>query len=61
VGGWLGSDWVVRRGLAEGDQVIVDTLMKLRPGAPVTERPAQPPGGASAAAGAKPAAASAAR
>jgi membrane fusion protein (multidrug efflux system) len=34
-GGWLGSDWVVTGGLKAGDQVIVDNLMKLRPGAPV--------------------------
>jgi membrane fusion protein (multidrug efflux system) len=35
-GGWLGSDWVVTGGLKAGDQVIVDNLMKLRPGVPVT-------------------------
>jgi membrane fusion protein, multidrug efflux system len=34
--GWSGSDWVVTGGLKAGDQVIVDNLMKLRPGAPVT-------------------------
>ncbi|MCM5681653.1 efflux RND transporter periplasmic adaptor subunit [Schlegelella sp. S2-27] len=55
VGGWSGSDWVVRQGLKPGDQVIVDNLMKLRPGAPVT---AQAP--APAAAPAAPAPASAA-
>ncbi len=35
VGGWVGSDWAVTQGLKEGDQVIVDNLLKLRPGAPV--------------------------
>ena len=33
---WLGSDWIVTAGLAPGDAVIVDNLMKLRPGADVT-------------------------
>ena len=35
-------DWVVLEGLKPGDTVIVDNLLKLRPGAPVTMRPAQP-------------------
>jgi len=35
VGGWVDDGWAVRKGLAEGDTVIVDNLMKLRPGAPV--------------------------
>ncbi len=43
-GAWLGSDWVIRSGLAQGDQVIVSNLIKLRPGAPVQVAP--PPGGA---------------
>jgi membrane fusion protein (multidrug efflux system) len=34
-GGWLGSDWVVLEGLKPGDQVIVDNLVRLRPGASV--------------------------
>lgn len=34
-GGWSGNKWVVTKGLAAGDQVIVDNLMKLHPGAPV--------------------------
>ena len=34
-GGWLGSDWVVLDGLKAGDQVIVDNLVRLRPGAAV--------------------------
>ena len=32
---WRGKDWVVTGGLQAGDKVIVDNLMKLRPGAPV--------------------------
>jgi membrane fusion protein (multidrug efflux system) len=32
---WIGSDAVVTGGLAEGDQVIVDNLVKVRPGAVV--------------------------
>jgi len=33
--GWIGSDTVITSGLAEGDLVIVDNLVKLRPGAVV--------------------------
>jgi membrane fusion protein (multidrug efflux system) len=40
VGGWLGADWVVRKGLKDGDAVVIDGLLKLRPGAPVMARPA---------------------
>lgn len=41
VGEWAASPdsekvWVVRSGLQPGDKVIVDNLMKLRPGAPVS-------------------------
>jgi membrane fusion protein (multidrug efflux system) len=32
---WIGSNWIVTGGLKPGDAVIVDNLMKLRPGAPV--------------------------
>lgn len=35
VGGWQGQDWVVLSGLKAGDQVIIDNLIKVRPGAPV--------------------------
>ena len=42
-----GSDWVVHKGLKDGDKVIVDNLIKLRPGATVTA--AAPPAAASAA------------
>lgn len=36
--GWIGSDAVVTRGLAEGDVVILDNLVKVRPGTAVTPR-----------------------
>ncbi len=38
-GAWSGSDWIIRSGLNAGDRVIVDNLIKLRPGAPVTVAP----------------------
>jgi membrane fusion protein, multidrug efflux system len=45
--GWLGNDWVVTKGIAAGDKIIIDNLMKLRPGAPVAPHaPGQGPGGA---------------
>jgi len=31
-GNWLGADWVILDGLKEGDRVIVDNLVRLRPG-----------------------------
>jgi membrane fusion protein (multidrug efflux system) len=37
---WQGRDWAIRKGLAPGDQVIVDNLLKLRPGAPVQAKQA---------------------
>jgi len=36
LGDWIGADWVVLDGLAAGDRVIVDNLLKLRPGAAVS-------------------------
>lgn len=48
VGGWAGADWIVRSGLQAGDQVIVNNLMKLRPGAPVAPQAAAAPAAASA-------------
>lgn len=36
LGDWIGSDWMVLGGLAAGDRVIVDNLLKLRPGVPVS-------------------------
>ena len=32
---WIGSDWVVSGGVQAGEQIVVDNLMKLRPGAGV--------------------------
>lgn len=43
-GEWLGRDWVILGGLKAGDKVIVDNLMKLRPGAPVAPHPPAVPG-----------------
>lgn len=43
--GWAGDAWVVSDGLEQGDRVIVDNLLKLRPGAPVTPRAAPPASG----------------
>ena len=48
-GSWLGGDWIIRGGLDDGDKVITNNLMKLRPGAPVQVATAAP-GAASAAA-----------
>jgi len=45
-GEWIGSDWMILKGLNGGDRVILDNLLKLRPGAPVN---AQPPAEAAAA------------
>lgn len=52
-GEWAGKDWVISAGLKAGERVIVDNLLKLRPGAPVAPHPA---GEAPSAAPAKPAA-----
>jgi membrane fusion protein, multidrug efflux system len=38
VGEWQGKDWIILGGLKTGDKVIVDNLMKLRPGAPVAPK-----------------------
>ena len=35
VGDWLGQDWIIRKGLNDGDTVILDNLMKLNPGVAV--------------------------
>ena len=47
VGEWSGSDWVILSGLAPGDKVIVDGLVKVFPGAPVQvgDPNAPPPAG----------------
>jgi membrane fusion protein (multidrug efflux system) len=36
LGDWIGSDWMVLDGLAAGDRVVVDNLLKLRPGSLVS-------------------------
>ena len=36
VGDWSGEDWIIASGLQPGDRVIVDGIMRIRPGAPVT-------------------------
>jgi membrane fusion protein, multidrug efflux system len=55
IGSAQGNDWVVLGGLKPGDQVIVDGLQKVRPGAPVKPVPWNPtPGASAAAAPAKP-------
>ena len=43
-GEWVGKDWVILEGLKAGDKVIIDNLIKLRPGAPVAPHaPGTPP------------------
>ena len=37
VGLWEGKDWVIRKGLADGDKVIIDQLIKLQNGTPARE------------------------
>ncbi len=46
LGEWSGTDWIVLSGLAAGDKVIVDGLVKVFPGAPVQvgDPNAPPPG-----------------
>lgn len=51
-GDWLGSDWAITSGLAPGDRVIVDNLLKIRPGIAVSEAPPQSPSTQAPAAGA---------
>ena len=46
---WLGNDWIVTGGLNPGELVIVDNLMKLKPGAAVQPRVADASKQASAA------------
>jgi membrane fusion protein (multidrug efflux system) len=35
IGEWAGQDWIITGGLNPGDRVIVDGMVKARPGAPV--------------------------
>lgn len=39
VGPWSGNQWIIEHGLQAGDRVIVDGLMKVVPGRPVTPVP----------------------
>ena len=52
-GEWYGKDWVILGGLNAGDKVIVDNLIKLRPGVPVNPHPPAVPGAEQAAAAKK--------
>ncbi|HER20027.1 MAG TPA: efflux RND transporter periplasmic adaptor subunit, partial [Chromatiales bacterium] len=36
LGDWQGDEWIITSGLAAGDKVIVDGVMKIGPGAPVS-------------------------
>ncbi|MBI3803089.1 MAG: efflux RND transporter periplasmic adaptor subunit [Nitrospirae bacterium] len=56
VGDWSGEDWLITGGLNPGDKVIVDGMVKARPGAPVKIAPATaaPPALAAGAAPANP-------
>jgi membrane fusion protein (multidrug efflux system) len=46
-GQWSGTDWIILDGLKAGDKVIVDNLMKARPGAPIAPHaPGEGPGAA---------------
>jgi len=38
-GEWKGKDWVILGGLQAGDKIIIDNLIKVRPGMPVTNMP----------------------
>jgi membrane fusion protein (multidrug efflux system) len=52
VGNWVGQDWIIRKGLKDGDTVILDNLMKLNPGVAVVAQAEQsnpPPASAAAA------------
>ncbi len=47
VGNWVGKDWVILSGLNAGDKVVIDNLIKIRPGTIVAPHPAgEPPAGA---------------
>jgi membrane fusion protein (multidrug efflux system) len=35
-GNWIGTDWIILEGLKAGDKVIVDNILKLRPGTRVS-------------------------
>ena len=37
-----GSEWIVTDGLADGDQIVVSGVLKVKPGAPAKAIPYQP-------------------
>lgn len=37
-GSWSGQNWVILDGLKQGDKVIIDNLIKVRPGAPIVAK-----------------------
>jgi membrane fusion protein, multidrug efflux system len=43
VGDWYGDQWIVNSGLESGDRVVVDSAVRLRPGAPGQIKPAAVP------------------
>jgi membrane fusion protein (multidrug efflux system) len=53
-GEWIGSDWLIQGGLKPGDRVVLDNLLKLRPGA--SDAPQHADAGPPAAQGGAPAA-----
>lgn len=53
VGPRVDSDWVIEKGIAAGDRVVVEGLQRVREGMVVTPKPAPPAGAAPAAAEAK--------
>lgn len=48
VGDWHQDNWIITAGLKAGDRVVVDGVMKIGPGAPVTAVPAAEPATAAA-------------
>jgi membrane fusion protein (multidrug efflux system) len=53
MGNWIGKNWVVLSGLKEGDKVVIDNIIKIRPGAAVAPNvvPLDPPAPAAPASG----------
>ncbi len=52
-GTWTGSDWIISSGLAPGDTIIVDNLMKLNPGVALKVAPTTDAGNLGTAAAAR--------
>ncbi len=50
VGEWIGRDWIILEGLNKGDKVVVDNLLKVRPGSLIATVPDAAPAAAAAAA-----------